>query len=309
MISGNVFSSNRGLHRVPAILLWCGMVLLCPAHPSHPLGPVDYPVVAGFENFFIQEDAEEYLARGGELLLSELNCVGCHAPNTKALADRIPGKTGPRLGGVGSRLRPDDMRLLIRNPRQVKRGTTMPSLFAGPDRDPEVIEALTHYLASKTVREEVYPKGDVERGKEIYHAVGCVACHSMEEDYRPKRLSPGMEPELPGFPSVPLALCYLYDENSLAAFLHLPLETRPAGRMPDMKLEEQEAADIAAYLKENFPEPEGAEEFEINDGLVERGRKAFLENRCASCHEAGEDVDPTLAPVARALEELNLESK
>ncbi len=261
------------------------------AHPTHALESIEYPVVAGFENFYIQEDSEDYLAQGGELLLNELNCVACHRPKDKSLRARLPGKSGPLLHSVGERLEPADLRLMARNPRFVKRGTTMPSLFGGPDRDLDAIEALTHFLASrKGLKREPLPAGDVERGKEIYHEVGCVACHDVEQGYVPKSFPPGTEPELPGFPSVPLAMAYLYDEAALAAFLQDPLAVRPAGRMPDMKLNAQEAADVAKYLQAGWPAEEETEpEFVLDPALAAEGEKVFARKNCVACHDAGTD--------------------
>lgn len=293
---------------VGAVLFAAGTIEVF-GHPSHPLEPVDYPIVAGFENFYIQDDSDNYLADGGELLLSELNCVACHKPKSEIVRERIPGKSGPILSGVGSRMAPGDIRMMVRNPRQVKRGTTMPSLFAGPDRDLEAIEALTHFLVSRKAKIEAVPLGDAERGQKIYHETGCVACHSMEFEYRPGHFPENREPELPGFPSIPLALTYLYNETALARFLHRPLELRPSGRMPDMKLSLQEAADIARYLQASLPEPAVLEEFSLDTELAERGKKLFAQRNCVACHDGEEGFDAKAPPAAKALEDLDPAAK
>ena len=44
--------------------------------------------------------------------------------------------------------------------------------------------------------------GDADRGRELYHEVGCVACHSSEAGYTPPGWPEGSEPELPGFPTL-----------------------------------------------------------------------------------------------------------
>ena len=57
------------------------------------------PVVAGFDRF---HGKGEDPAKGGRILLTELNCVRCHAmPDAPATG----AKTGPDLSQVGSRVR------------------------------------------------------------------------------------------------------------------------------------------------------------------------------------------------------------
>src|SRR5215471_13173731 len=75
------------MHRFAALsfLAWLGM--LSPAVVAAP----DHPIVPGFERFYTDEKAD--VARGGQLLLGELNCVSCH----KAADSSIVGKQAPIL--------------------------------------------------------------------------------------------------------------------------------------------------------------------------------------------------------------------
>lgn len=43
-----------------------------------------HPVIPGFERFYTGEKADA--ARGGQLLLAELNCISCHQPADRSLA-------------------------------------------------------------------------------------------------------------------------------------------------------------------------------------------------------------------------------
>ena len=259
---------------------------------------MNYPFVVGFERFFSGDDDPEYLAEGGLVLLNELNCVACHAP-PEALAERFEGRPGSNLEGVGSRLQPLDLELFIRNPRFVKADTLMPSLFAGPDRDLEEVEALKHFLAS--LREEPAEgegkepgKGDPEAGQRLYHRIGCVACHAPEIGYEPEDLPEGVLLEMTGLPSVPMNLADKYEERALARFLLDPVSHRPSGRMPNFKLTEAEAADLAAYLKSG-PQPEIPEElkaefeaanrFTLDPAKAELGKKLFTSKNCVACHD------------------------
>ena len=115
-------------------------------HPAH-AKPVNYPFVIGFERFYSSLDDDDYLTQGGLILLNELNCVACHEPPER-WHDQLAGVEATNLDGVGTRLDTLDLEIMIRNPRFVKRDTSMPSFFAGPDRDLREVEALRHYLAS-----------------------------------------------------------------------------------------------------------------------------------------------------------------
>lgn len=284
-------------------------------HPAQ-AESVDYPLVVGFERFYSADDDDAYLAEGGMLLLNELNCVRCHvAP--KKLEGRLKGRQGSNLSGVGSRMDALDIEMMIRNPRFVKRGTIMPSLFAGPGRDLDEVEALKHYLFSQKEPVKPMPEGDEGRGRTLYHEVGCVACHAPETGYRPKGLPEGEKLELLGLPSVPLSLVDRYDRDSLGRFLLSPQHLRPSGRMPGMKLSEQEAADLATYLKsgpqveipiELQAEIDSGKEFNLDPEWVERGRKVFLEKKCVACH-AVPDAEKLAVKPAKALADLEWETR
>ncbi|MEM7602231.1 MAG: cytochrome c [Verrucomicrobiota bacterium] len=217
------------------------------SHPAH-AKPVNYPYVVGFERFHSSLDDDEYLARGGMILLNELNCVACHEPPAR-LKDQLQGVEATNLVGVATRLDDIDLEIMIRNPRFVKKDTVMPSLFAGPDRDLEEVKALKHYLASFKKEVPDYPLGDIDRGRSFYHRVGCAACHAPEVGYRPPGVPENAEIEMVGLPSVPMNLADLYDLDALTHFLLHPNTHRPSGRMPAFHLSEAEAADLASYLK------------------------------------------------------------
>ncbi len=296
-----------------------GLLALVPqsgdAHPAH-AKPVNYPFVVGFERFHSGLDDEDYLAEGGFLLLNELNCVACHAPPA-ALADQFPGLVATDLRGVASRLAPLELEILVRNPRFAKRDTTMPSLFAGPDRDLDEVAALRAWLGTLAAEIPSYPVGDIERGRVLYHRVGCVACHAPELGYRPPGLPDDAEIEMAGLPSVPMNLADLYDLDTLTDFLLRPNEHRPSGRMPDFGLDAPAAADLAAYLKAgpdltlppNLAEALSMDAPAPDAELVARGRGLFLAKQCHACHTNPETSDGTLAgPSSRPLAALDPEA-
>ena len=207
------------------------------AHPAH-AEEINRPFVAGFERFYSPLDDDAYLTDGGHLLLNELNCVACHEP-PKTLHDRFGGVEGPRLQGVGTRIGDAaSLQLLIRNPRVLKRATTMPSLFAGPGRDLAELDALFHFMVSLEDEEERPPQflGIAKRGQKLYHEAGCVACHVPDAEFRPGHLPEDFQLELPALPSHPIRLAAIWKEDYLTRYLQDPPAHHPGGRMPNFWL-------------------------------------------------------------------------
>jgi mono/diheme cytochrome c family protein len=287
-------------------LLLAVFLLTTPRARSHPLQaePINHAYVFNFDQFYLDQDPDEHVVNGGFLLLAELNCTACHAA-PESWQERLKAKPGPDLSTVGSRLDADTLWLMIRSPQHRKKGTQMPGLFASEEGDEEKVEALVEFLtAQRSGRREsssggmLTPAatGDVERGKELYHKVGCVACHEPALDVRPPKVSADAEVEKPGNGSVPIALADAYDVNALALFLHDPLSMRPAGRMPDMRLSKQEAADIAAYLHVGRVAEKATARaaLKIPKQGIEKGRQVFEKMNCVACHTLG-TVVPALA--------------
>jgi cytochrome c553 len=209
--------------------------------PGAAFAAPDHPIVAGFERFF--RDGKGDAARGGRILLSELNCSSCHKPEGP-LATSLDRKQAPLLDGVGGRLRKSYFRKLLADPAAVKPGTTMPHLLATiPEAQrKQKIEELAHFLASLGSLAPVRPQPNrVSAGRELYHRVGCVACHgSRDEVGAAARVEPT---------SVPLGdLKAKYTLAGLIAFLQEPHRLRPSGRMPGLLLHGEEARALANYL-------------------------------------------------------------
>lgn len=204
------------------------------------------PQVPAFERLFSEHvDEEEQQPTGppeigGRLLLTELNCVACHAGGEFVAAR---AKQAPILTDVGARIRPNHLASYLLDPQAVHPGTTMPQVldrFPEPQRR-EAARAIAHYLTALAGRTppQLLPRfGDGEMGDRLFHQVGCIACHDSPRE---------------GWDALPTSkpfgdLAAKYTLPSLTAFLLDPHAVRPAGRMPSLQLSSLEARRIAAYL-------------------------------------------------------------
>lgn len=200
------------------------------------------PAIPGVERFYeSQANASvEASEAGGDLLVQELNCVACHQAEGEFAAG-LNARTAPNLDGVGARVRPEWLREYLSAPHAAKLGAVMPDMFAGVDEATKKneVEALTHYLAGKGTLTHGSPTpSGIARGEQIFHRVGCVACHD------PMNVEKKLAHSVP----LPQPLSAKYTVSSLNEFLKNPHAARPSGRMPSLNLNEAEAADLASYL-------------------------------------------------------------
>jgi mono/diheme cytochrome c family protein len=182
----------------------------------------------------------------GLVALGELGCASCHAAGT--LASRLTTRTAPDLAAVGRRLDPKYIAAFLHDPQGTKPGTTMPHVLGvlnKTDRD-AAVTALTQFLVSRSTQRFTPTAPDLvaaRRGRDLFHSIGCVACHAARDD---------KGQEITMADSVPLGrLERKYSVASLTTFLGDPLAVRRSGRMPHFKLTPRETADLANYLLES----------------------------------------------------------
>lgn len=219
------------------------------------------------------------LEHQGIVLLKEYSCSSCHTDDVTG--SQLVDKQAPDLLRSIGRIDPRFVERFIASPLTVKPGTTMPHMMSGMG-DSEIQTAateMTNYLLSLSTASfqtrTVDPEA-AERGQELFHSVGCVACHSPRDESGREMLSDS---------SVLLAgVGDRYSIDGLVAFLKNPLEVRPSGRMPAMRLTHWEATDLASYLLSGPRQEPAADSFVPNPSLVEKGKARFGELGCRQCH-------------------------
>ena len=220
----------------------------------------------------------------GLVLIRDLNCNSCHRAEN---VDALPAQhLGPDLKWSANRLNPAYLAKFIAEPHQTKPGTNMPELFGKLDANAKAsaAESIVHFLVSISGNEfedsSADPDtGDTENGRQIFHSVGCVACHSPRD-------ANANEQELDG--SVPMGdLSAKYDSRSLVEFLENPQVARPHGRMPSLQLSHREAIDLSTYLLagSNQNQQRVAKKFVVAADLASQGKKLFQQYNCSACHE------------------------
>lgn len=289
--------------------------------------------VAGFDRFSRHGEVDSRL--GGRVLLSELSCAACHLAGPE-----IQPKRGPNLDGVGNRVSHEWLARFLNEPQTVKPGTTMPDMLAGlsDEERPKATAALVAFLTTqrkpfpdikgtglRPVPLEFWNRGQLTRGRQLYHQIGCVACHAADESYETVETKPtpldellkelnleelealGLSSAARRVESVPHGdLAAKYSRQSLTFFLIDPHSVRPGGRMPNFQLTVDEASDLTAWLlrDQKLPPPghPAIDASQPEPRLVAEGKRLFRELGCANCHTVP-GIEP--AVTAKPTSELN----
>ena len=257
------------------------------------------PNVPGYERFYRAVGSpEDGKVAAGLLLMAELRCTACHeAP--KEWQGRLAAAPGPDLRGVGSRRTQDGLWECVYEPAGEHPGALMPALFAeGAEFD--AATNVVYYLQSLKEELAPAPAGDVARGRELFHQVGCVACHDGSESGQ--KAADAADVVQQSHVEAGKITSGSMIKRAMVDFLLDPLRTRPDGRMPSSRLSLPEAADVAAYLGEVHPSR--ADEVMAKDatravpaGAVSEGEKVYAQRGCANCHGGGPKLEA--APLAK----------
>ena len=117
----------------------------------------------------------------GELLWNELRCGACHADENEGPLARPPA---PDLSDVGSRLDREFLLQFVKDPIGTHSQTTMPDVLGGDSEKDQKAYLISEFLSWRRSFRSVVSRGDAELGRELYHSIGCVACHEPFDEPR-----------------------------------------------------------------------------------------------------------------------------
>ncbi|MBF88171.1 MAG: hypothetical protein CMG75_00665 [Candidatus Marinimicrobia bacterium] len=192
----------------------------------------------------------------GLALFEKASCNGCHLVNR--YEGNLPQRRGPNLTHLASKTSREWAYRWIEAPRKFREDTWMPHFFDISDFDTEEdllrtdqeIHAIVDYLFDKSTPLELVniPRlGNEDRGEYLFNNLGCKGCHELEtephheETYTLASIRKEHGPNLIGLGSKTT-------KKWLFNWLKNPKNYHPETRMPDLRLTDIEAADLASYL-------------------------------------------------------------
>jgi mono/diheme cytochrome c family protein len=209
----------------------------------------------------------------GRRAIADADCVACH---------EIPGfrseeVRAPRLESVGYKVRPDWVRLWLRDPKGYLPHSRMPNFRLEPDG----IDSLTAFLLSQRAVAPLdssavdWKKADPDRGRAIFGEARCVTCHMIEGR------GGTLGPELTKVGSK-------VRRDWLFSFIKDPFRDHPATLMVHYRFSDEQIRDLVAYLTEDLIDPDAPpiapEVGYLDPKRVEAGRAVFVKHGCYSCH-------------------------
>lgn len=233
-------------------------------------------------------------------------------------------KVGPNLKDVRLKLVQGWLPGWLKDPQTFRPGTKMPTFwrFGVDENGDDEVKAISAYLwqssfAGKTPAQE---KGDSTKGKELFETKGCLACHSVggedstsggtfaanlskvgekaNFEYIVRWIHNPRERWAPYCPKHKRDLTaddykqagkpFVFDTelNSKCPIDGAELQVQNMTVMPNFRLSEAEARDIATYLFSLSSPPGYADASFMDDpALKEPGRQLIKQFGCAGCHE------------------------
>ncbi|MEE9241268.1 MAG: c-type cytochrome, partial [bacterium] len=246
------------------------------------------------------------LARGISLV-RELGCFGCH---------KIPGtpdlrKVGPDLSRIQEKVTPDWLVSWIKRPKDYNPRAKMPYFGLSDRESRDIATYLLGASRRKAPSRKIEGLGNpatIQKGKEVFETVGCLACHIRNEE----DVNPG--PKLKGVNGWPVVfknrdfapalgkIGRKVQPDWLVRWVKNPKTYWHDTKMPSFRLSDGEAKAVAAYLISLSPPPAAsARALQLDDkAAFERGKKLVLKRGCFGCHtipgtETASKIGPDLS--------------
>lgn len=203
----------------------------------------------------------------GRKVFDRAGCYACH----RTQGFEASRKPGPSLYHIGDKTTREWAFHWVMNPTAIRPDTRMPRFFGiNPEkddaRDRAEALALVEYIFEASERlgspapAVAQDKANVDNGRKLVETVGCLACHSLEARpegtpaFNADLMTPEQKAKAPGvtyqttFGPVLAGIGSKTNYAWLVNWVKKPTGHFPETRMPDLRLSDQEAADIAAYL-------------------------------------------------------------
>lgn len=205
-----------------------------------------------------------------EHMVELYGCHACHKIDNWRFTDLQ--KPGPSLDGIAEKTTPEFVFRWIANPSRFRPTTRMPSFFyqrnmVGPAvppaeraqnvkyQDAEIHSIVTYLFAKSTRRQWSAPTsaGDPARGKELVESIGCMGCHIAQDTIKDDKgvVRVAKRDDFPlerhfGFNLVGVGT--KTNPNWIFNWIKNPKAYDPNAPMPSLRLSDEEASDITAYL-------------------------------------------------------------
>lgn len=224
----------------------------------------------------IADDAPE--VSEGYQLFERYGCYACH----KVEWFPTKRKPGPSLKNIQAKADEGWIASWIADPRGFRPTTWMPQIFhlenfapdmevvkskygegrpiLGEEWNESAVSAITAFVLDRAPLQELAPvpvEGDAQRGRETMRVSGCLACHNMQpfegEEVRTKDLAFDPTRYNEHGPNL-RGVATKVTPEWLFWWIKDPNEMWSETRMPNLRLSDQEAADITAYI---LDDPDG----------------------------------------------------
>ncbi|MEC8839673.1 MAG: c-type cytochrome, partial [Candidatus Neomarinimicrobiota bacterium] len=218
--------------------------------------------------------------------LSVYEKSGCYACHNVDRWDDVP-KPGPSLYKLASKTNKDWTYKWIMDPRSFRHNTWMPHFFnkgnnSSPDdikRNEQEVLAMTEYLFSKSESYETISfdnSGDYDRGRVLVNSLGCKGCHQIQHDPEPN-----YDPTIQAIRSEQgpnlINLGSKVNEDWLISWLKNPYSYHEGTKMPNLRITDQEAIDVATFLlADKDKDFDNMNTAQINDDVLNEISADFL---------------------------------
>ena len=224
----------------------------------------------------------------GQLLFEELGCPNCHLVDGYEDLPRV----GPYLRRISAKVDPAWLVRWVTNPHVYRPKTRMPNFMFSQDEAVAIAAYLleaskpegTQWLETRPAPTGIDPTNQalVAHGKELVDTLGCRACHGIAPGESPALLGENKDiaPNLSN-------IAEKTDARWIYYWLKGPRDFSPVSRMPSLRLSDDEARAVAAFLStlgEKHPDPAVVARLSDPEAIA-HGKALVRKYGCFGCHD------------------------